>query len=203
VLPDTVLNGSIRVRCAYLKEVIPEDGCFGVYKSKTVFRIGRSVVLDAGDKATLYNFQSKIPEQLKEVFTNLATKNPVKRNVDSIAHHEMRLSWGKLKEASRSNKQPLLIGKIKKLIGLILDNPPELLLGERRLIKSLGIKTRMVPIWVTQYSSGRLSVSWELMTSGRNEAKKWALLALPSSGYKQRDVEEWLASYIGHKDGFA
>ena len=58
----------------------------------------------------------------------------------------------------------------------------------------------MVPIWITRYYSGRLSVSWELMTSGREEAKKWALIAPPSSGYKQRDVEEWLSWYATHTD---
>lgn len=200
VLPTTVLNGSIRVKCAYLEEVIPEDGSFGVYGSKTLFRIGRSVVLDAGDKTTLYNFKSKIPRQLKEVFTHLATKNPDNKKLDSIAHYEMRLTWGKLKDASKSKKNTLLIENIKKLIELVLGNPPKLLLGERRVLSSLGIKTRMFPKFLTLYSSGRLSVSWELMTSGREEAKKWALLAPPSSGYKQRDVEEWLTSYGAHID---
>jgi hypothetical protein len=196
VLPDEVLNGSVRVKCAYLEEVIPEDGCFGVYRSKPRFRIGRSVVLDAGEKAELYNFTSKISEELREVFTYLATKNPRKKENNTIAHFKLKLTWGKLKEASQSLNQLIPIGKIKKLQKLVHNNPPELLLGERQLLTSLGIKTRLVPMQITQYPTGRLSVSWELMTRGRKEAKKWALLAPPSSGYKQKNVEEWLATYL-------
>lgn len=199
-LPDEVLKGSVRVRCAYLKEVIPEDGSFGVYGRKRIFRIGRSVVLDAGEKSKRYNFASKITDELKDVFLRLAIKNPRKKESDTVAHYEKKLTWGKLNKASQPPQQSFFAQNIIELQKLVYDNPPELLVSEKVLLASLGIKTRIVPRYITLYQTGRMSVSWELMTRGRNEAIKWALLAPPSSGHKQKNVEDWLSSMVGKPD---
>jgi hypothetical protein len=199
-LPDEVLKGSIRVRCAYLKEVIPEDGSFGVYGRKRIFRIGRSVVLDAGEKSKRSNFTPKITDELKEVFSQLAIKNPRKKDSDTVAHYEKKLTWGRLKKASQSPQKSFFAQNIIELQKLVYDNPPELLVSEKALLASLGIKTRIVPRYITLYQTGRMSVSWELMTRGRNEAIKWALQAPPSSGHKQKNVEDWLSTMVGIPD---
>jgi hypothetical protein len=199
-LPDEVQKGSIRVRCAYLKEVIPEDGSFAVYGKKRIFRIGRSVVLDAGEKSKHYSFIPKITDELKEVFLRLAVKNPQTKNSDTVAHYEKKLTWGRLKKASQPPQESFFAQKITELQKLVIDNPPELLVSEKNLLASLGIRTRIVPRYITLYHSSRISVSWELMTRGRNEAIKWALLALPSSGYKQKNVEDWLSTMVEQSD---
>ncbi len=192
-LPETVLYGNNRIRCAYLQEVVPEDGAFGVYKNKARFLIGRTKVLDAGEKTEQYNFTSLISDELKEVFTNLATKNARKKEHDTLAHYVMSLTWGKLKEKSKTSQHEQLSEKVEQLKKLVRMNPPELLADEKSLLESIGIKSRMVPVRITLFETGRISVSWELVTRRRNEVIKWALLAPPSSGRKRKDVEIWLS----------
>lgn len=192
-LPETVLYGSNRIHCAYLQEVIPEDGAFGVYENKVRFLIGRTKVLDAGEKSEQYNFTSLIAEDLIKVFAQLATKNNRKKKNSTIAHHVMTLTWGKLKETSKTPQNQELSEKIEQLKQLVLRNSPELLADEKSLLEGIGIKNRMVPIRITLFQTGRISVNWELVTRGRNEVLKWALLAPPSSGRKRRDVEKWLS----------
>jgi len=130
----------------------------------------------------------------------LAIKNTRKKNSDTIAHFDMKLSWGRLKKASQYPRHFCFTERIRKLRKLIYDNPPELLISEKILLASLGVKTRIVPMRITLYQTGRMSVSWELITKGRNDAIKWALLAPPSSGYKKKDVEDWRSTEVRKSD---
>ena len=195
-LPKEILYGSVRVRCAYIQEVVPEDGTFGVYENKVRFLIGRTKVLDAGEKAEHYQFTSLISDELKEVFTHLATKNTRRKEHDTLAHHISSLTCGKLREASETARHWQISDKIEQLKQLVYGNPPELLADEKSMLESVGIKSRMVPLRITLFDTGRISVSWELTTRGRDEALKWALLAPPASGRKRREVERWLSSKL-------
>lgn len=195
-LPFNMVNQNVQVCCAYLQEVIPEDGAFGVYGNRARFCIGRTKILDAGDKSEQYNFTSLISEEMKELFSILAIKNHRKKEHDTIAHFVKSLPWGKLKELSKSSQSPQEAEKIKQLRLLIRNNPPELLVDERSMIESLGIKCRMNPLRITLFETGRISVSWELITKRRSEALKWALMAPPSNGRKRKLVEQWLSNTL-------
>lgn len=196
-LPLSILNQSTRVRRAYLEEVVPEDGTFGIYSGKVWFKIGRTKILDAGDKSTQYQFAALIPQELKDFVANFTTKNNPMKEKDRLVSFVVTLTWGELEDLSNTPEYLQQSDQIRRLQLLIRNNPPELLVDEKAIADSLGIKCRMVPIRITLFETGRISVSWELVTRGRNEALKWALLAPPSSGRKRKQVEQWLSTNLG------
>ncbi len=190
-LPQTLRYGTPEAKRAYLAEVIPEDGFFVERNGQMKFGIKRAHVLDAGPKTDLYNFQSKIPPQYKifiqhygeKQFQTVRNDQPRKRVVLTKRHLK------KLKtEAGTTRDQQLA----KELILIIRNNPCNLIEDEIDLIQSLEIKMRQIFKEIRIYETGRVSTIWEIYTENEDDTKRWATLALPSSGNKRETVNAWL-----------
>lgn len=82
----------------------------------------------------------------------------------------------------------------KELITIVENNPCQLLADEKDLIQSLGIRTQMIIKDIRLYETGRVSTIWELYTKTKTDTKRWADIALPSSGEKRRAVYVWLTN---------
>ncbi|MFX0167953.1 MAG: hypothetical protein ACFE89_01240 [Candidatus Hodarchaeota archaeon] len=190
-LPQTLQYGTPEAKCAYLAELIPEDGYFVERNGQMKFGIKRAQVLDAGPKATLYDFQSKITPQYKvfirhygqKQFQTVRTDQPRKRVVLTKRHLK------KLKTNAETTKDQQLA---KELMLILRNNPCNLLEDEKNLIQSLGIKMKQIFKEIRIYETGRVSTIWEIYTEKEDDTQHWATLALPSSGYKRDAVNDWL-----------
>jgi hypothetical protein len=65
-----------------------------------------------------------------------------------------------------------------------------------RLAKSIGIKTTKRVKEISLFDSGRVSVTWYAKTRRQKDTINWAMFAAPASGYKRREVENWLAMLV-------
>jgi hypothetical protein len=190
-LPQTLRYGSSEAKLAYLAEVIPEDGFFVERNGQMKFGIKRAHVLDAGPKTNLYNFQPRITPQYKafiqqygeKKFQTVRHDQPRKRVVLTKRHLQ------KLKtEAETTQDQQLA----KELILIIRNNPCNLIEDEKNLIQSLEIKMKQIFKEIRVYETGRVSTIWEIYTEKEEDTRRWAALALPSSGNKRDAVYAWL-----------
>jgi hypothetical protein len=189
-LPKAIREGSKAVKCAYLEEVIPEDGYFHTHHGPK-FGIKRAQILDAGQKADQYDFKSKISIECKEFIIKRGETRQQKIR-DEPTRKVIILVWGKLVALSKSNSitnREIAI-QLRKSVEM---NPCLLLVDEKQLCESLGIKMSEKIKEVHLHQSGRISVIWEIHTQNKDDAKRWAKLAMPSSDPKQTEVIEWLA----------
>jgi hypothetical protein len=168
-----------------------KDGYFHTHHGPK-FGIKRAQVLDAGQKADQYDFESRIPIGCKE-FIRKHGKTHQHKIRDEPTRKVTTLVWGKLIALSRPNR----ISNRKIAIQLrkaVETNPCLLLRDEKQLCESLGINISEKIKEIHLYQSGRVSAIWEIHTRNRNDAKRWAEFAIPSSNPKMTEVKEWLAS---------
>ncbi len=67
-----------------------------------------------------------------------------------------------------------------------------MLIDERRLLRSLGIKSTLSWKLISLYESGRVSVLWELRTKSQFDTALWGVLAPPNDVVKRNKFEQWL-----------
>lgn len=186
-LHPAILNGNILVKCAYLSELIPEDGGFYNDEGSGWFEWKRAVILDAGPKNEVYSFEPKISSEQKTLLAQHGTIK--KRRIrDEQPKDEIILRWTQIQELTK-NPENHEFQKLKKIIE---ENPCLLLEDEKKLCESLGIQIYKTPKEIHIQESGRVSVIWKANTKNQKNAVRWALLAPPSSGYKRRAVLEWV-----------
>lgn len=195
-LPGRIRDGSNAVKCAYLSEVIPEDGYFDTH-GRAKFGIKRAQVLDAGPKAQIYDFQSRIPPPIHN-FIKEHGETRKHRIRNEAPREETILVYGKVKELEKS--EDVQISKsAKHLREIINQNSCQLLDDEVALIASLGISMHKTPKEIHVQQNGRISIIWEAYTLEESDAIRWAQLAMPSSNPKKRKVEEWLSLQVNSK----
>ncbi len=190
-LSSFILNGTPRIKCAYLEELIPEDGYFRADGKTGSFEWKRATIIDAGPKNSQYNFEPKINAEHKE-FIRRFGQSHVSRRSDSRIREQVILRTHALKKLSEQSDGPEVRFISSELRRIIKENPCQLLESEKTLCESLGIKITRRAITIHLYKNGRTSIIWGAKTTGQKDALRWALLAPPSSGYKRRNVEEWL-----------
>jgi hypothetical protein len=188
-LPEVIRRGSEQVKCAYLAEVIPEDGYFHTY-GRAKFGIKRAQILNAGPKAESYNFKSQISPELQQFIKQHGEKR-IQHIRDEPPREETVLVWGKIKKLEKSITLQIR-DAAKQLRETIEKNLCQLLEDEIMLLKSLGISMTKKPKEIHLQSSERISVMWETYTTKEEDALRWAQLALPASKPKRNRVENWL-----------
>jgi hypothetical protein len=191
-LPKAIRKGSNEVKCAYIAEVIPEDGFFVDRNGQLKFGIKRTTILDAGPKAEIYNFQQKITDTQKD-FIYRYGKKQYQTIRDDKPRRQITLTKGRLEqlktEANTKQDQKLA----DELIATIISNPCQLLKDEKELIQSLGIRMQDIFKEIHLYETERVSAVWEIYTDSNYDTRLWADIALPSSGEKRVTVLEWLS----------
>jgi hypothetical protein len=192
-LPQPISNGTKEIKCAYLEELIPEDGNFHCDdRGLAKFQWSRATVLDAGPKSETYNTKSEVSSELKEFLLNYGRKNDI--TIDGeVSSQYFSLRVSELEELAESDN-PQLRTSALNLLEIIKDNPNQLLLDEVELCKSLGIDIRTSPTKISLYKSGRVSVQWEAVTRGQKDAEKWAKMAPPADVRKFDLVKKWIES---------
>ena len=188
-LPEVIREGSFSVKCAYLEEVIPEDGYFHTHHGPK-FGIKRAQILDAGSKAENYQFHSKISDNCKTFIHEQGEKRT--RTIRDEPPVEITvLVFGKIEQLEKHN-DPKIREAASQLKQTILGNPCQLLKDEFEICQSLGIKMDEKIKEVHLHQSGRVSVMWEIITLKEEDALHWAGIAMPSSNPKRKRVKDWL-----------
>ena len=180
-LSERILNSSERVRCAYLEELIPEDGYF---HPSTGFAWNRSHALHAGNKTVYSGFEQKISQDEVSLMQEFGTKSEklVKRK---------NIPYGALKEL-QTHEDYRFADAARNLVQAINENPNQLIRDECRIAESLGIQVTLLPDQV-RYSlaTGRVSVRWRASTTGVDDALRWADICPPNDIEKKQVVENW------------
>jgi hypothetical protein len=181
-LPDFILNGSIRTKCAFLEEYVPEDGSFDGKQ----FDISAAVVLHLPES------DREVPEEIID-FVIRNTERIVYKNVDEETRYIRRLYPGILKQIVKeeSSMDSAFAETTQKLIE---ENPHKLLSDLAEVCKSLGIQVSLKPQRL-EYSegSGRLSLIWRLRSQRRKDTMRWALLAPPNDVNKKGKVMQYIS----------
>ncbi len=180
-LSERILNGSERVRGAYLEELIPEDGYF---HPSTGFAWNRSHALHAGNKTADSGFEQRISQDEVSLMQEFGTKSKklVKRK---------SISYGALKEL-QTHDDHRFADAARNLVQAINENPNRLIRDECRIAESLGIQVTLLPDQV-RYSlaTGRVSVRWRASTTSVDDALRWADICPPNDIEKKQVVENW------------
>lgn len=180
-LSERILNGSERVRGAYLEELIPEDGYF---HPSTGFAWNRSHALHAGNKTVDSGFEQRISQNEVSLMQEFGTKSK-----DLVRRKS--ISYGALKELQK-HEDHRFADAARNLVQAINENPNWLIRDECRIAESLGIQITLLPDQV-RYSldTGRVSVRWRASTTSMDDALRWADICPPNDIEKKRAVENW------------
>jgi hypothetical protein len=190
-LPSAINNGSTQIKCAYLEELIPQDGNFHVDKAgQAVFQWTRGTVVDAGEKAKRYGFESKISSELKHFVRRFSKLREPRYGTDTVRpHFSLRYSQLERLQGSSSSRVRQAAARLKEIIK---DNQNRLITDEVGLCESLGIEIAWGPQVINSYPSGRVTVIWHARTRSQDDALRFALEALPADTRKRAMVMDWL-----------
>ena len=180
-LSERILNGSERVRGAYLEELIPEDGYF---HPSTGFAWNRSHALHAGNKTVDSGFEQRISQNEVSLMQEFGTKSK-----DLVRRKS--ISYGALKEL-QIHDDHRFAAAARNLVQAINENPNRLIRDECRIAESFGIQVTLLPDQV-RYSlaTGRVSVRWRASTTSVDDALRWADICPPNDIEKKQVVENW------------
>ncbi len=193
-LPSYILQGSREVQCAYLAQLIPEEGCVTVIPEKNRIQLswGRSLALDAGVKAKSYKFKPLISAVEKKFLHHFGTTTIEHYGDPDKQVQTRKLSWAELKRLTHS-KDPEVVATAKRLKQCVHDYPCHLVEGEVSVCRGLGIKIAKRPTIINLYEkSGRVTVQWLAITRRTEDAIRWALLAPPDDQRKRGQLVEGL-----------
>jgi phosphopantetheinyl transferase (holo-ACP synthase) len=185
-LPDFILNGSERIRCAYLEEVIPEDGTVVITEKSRCISITRNKVLFDSKKGDQYIFEQKLLNEHIELIKTYGTT--IRGQVTGV-----KLTVGRIRELCDSSD--LRVQKIAEhLLYTVYKTPPTLLVDEFKLILSLGLHCpNPRPQHVVWYNkTDRVSSSWALTLSENTSMERWGIIAPPNDGIKRKKLVDWM-----------
>lgn len=189
-LPAVIRYASPRAKAAFLSELIVEDGQFD-FQTSAHFYWFRSVALHAGNKSSVYGFIPRVSsEDIRFICEHSIKKHIWSDHTKSLV---FELSFKILNELRKSDDS-LESQHASNLIRIIKENESNLLEGERRIAKDIGISTQREPIHIRYYiDSGRVSVKWRARTQRVKDTELWAKLALPNDVIKAKKVVKWLS----------
>ena len=176
-----IREGSEPVKRAYIEDFVSQDGCIG--NNSVIWRRGN--VIDAGEKAENYKFESKI--NIKEIEFIIEHGREERGNAKSTS-----LSWGKLEELKLSTSETLsdTADKIQKII---TENRNRLIDDEAAIVKNLGVDIEVKASEIKHYpKSGRVSVIWQAHTTGLKEAIKLGIITPPNDEIKEQKMREMI-----------
>jgi len=188
-LPDFILNGPPEVMCAYLEEVVPEDGYFSFSEKTQRIGISRNVVLYDGEKGETYGFTQKLTPVHIKLIQKYGTEKcgPIGKGKS--------LTIGRMREITQS--KDIDESEIAtQLLKIALNNPDTLLDDEHKVILSLGLTCQTPRLqevtWLEK--TGRVSASWKLTMSDLISLAKWGIIALPNDERKRKTMLSWMKS---------
>jgi hypothetical protein len=189
-LPDFIMRGTFSSRCGYFEEVLPEEACISIRKNGIGYVIlGRRVILQDPSKSKVYGISSKIIQNHIDLIQKKGREESKSYGSEVIIEVSMVLSRYKLRLQKKNHGNVRAANQFLKIIN---DNPPQLLIDERRLLRSLGIKSSLSWKVVSLYESGRVSVLWEIRTKSQLDTALWGVLAPPNDVVKREKFERWL-----------
>jgi hypothetical protein len=178
-LVESLRNGSVKQKIAYLEELIAEDGSFEPLPG---FRWSRTVVLNPGKRDQRYRIQPKLSEPEADFILNHEASR-----IDEKRKHAI-VPVSKMKQHPNSKIAQNILKIIKTSRCHLLDD-------EVALAEGLGLVMNVYPEHITVYEeTRRISLKWVAKTKSKNDAIRWALLALPNCSKKKKKVEGWLAA---------
>lgn len=195
VIPNFIMNGPPEVQAAYLEEVIPEDGWITIQDKERDYAkisISRDIALYDSDKENKYNFENKIPESLIELFQKKAEKK-----IRHFGREESQVYYefsAKSLEQLQDSKSKQIALMAKKLLFVILENPPELLVNEHSLCEMNGIimtEPNLEKVLLSE-KTGRVSAVWYISTSSQADVARWGLFAPSNDARKQSVLALWM-----------
>ncbi len=192
-LPQIIRYGTAAVKCAYLQEVIPEEGYFA---KRTHFQFGikRAQVLASGDKEGTDAFVEKI-STAEKAFIQKYGRERIYQIRDDRPRREFILVWGRLKKLAKDAKDNHVRQIAKHLVKTVQENKCTLLEDEIQLVASLGISMYKLIKQIHTQESGRVSAIWEAYTRRKIDTYKWSQLAMPSTGIKRKATKAWITHY--------
>jgi len=189
-LPKFIMQGSFSRRCGYFEEVLPEEACISIRKNGLGYVIlGRRVILQDPSKLKVYGVISKITQNHIDLIRSKGKEEFKSYGSEEIIEESIVLSRYRLRILK---KNPGNIRDANQLLKIINENPPKLLIDERRLLTSLGIKSTLSWKLISLYESGRVSVLWEFRTKCQLDTALWGVLAPPNDVVKREKFERWL-----------
>ena len=190
-LPDFIKNGSDEIKCAYLRELIPEEGSITFTKEwNAKIAWGRTVILYDENKEHLYGKIEKITTQHIKL---------IKR--DDISSYEkkrecFRVPTGKLRDLMNTT-DPEIAKLATQLYNIVMSNPPSLMEDEKELCASLGISSSRHLSYVRYYvKSGRVSSHFETAVASLKDVARWSLIAPPNDRRKAKLLADWVAKKL-------
>lgn len=184
------MQGAFSSRCGYFEEVLPEEACISIRKNGIGYVIlGRRVILQDPSKLKAYGVISKISQNHIDIIRSNGKEEFKSYGTDEIIEESIVLSRYRLRILK---KNPGKVRVTNQLLKIINENPPKLLIDERRLLRSLDIKSTLSWKLVSLYESGRVSVLWELRTKSQFDTALWGVLAPPNDVVKRKKFEQWL-----------
>jgi hypothetical protein len=187
-LPDFILYGSPEVVCAYLEEVIPEDGKVVLTEKTRSIGITRNTILYDATKSERYGFEQRLSQEHIE----LIKQQGAPRGKTSIVQSRA-LTIGTLRKLGLSENPELSI-PAREILRVALQNPSTLLQDEYELLKALGIKCPEPLFQNVQWfeKSKRVSATWALSVGDQISIAMWGLLALPNDKHKAGKLNRWM-----------
>lgn len=189
-LPDFIIQSTFSSRCGYFEELLPEEACISIRKSGTGYVIlGRRVILQDPSKSKAYGVISKVTQTHIRLIRSNGKEESKSYNSEEVMEKSIVLSRYRLRTL---RKKPEKVREANQLLKIVKENPPQLLIDERKLLNSIGIKTCLSWKLVTLYKSGRVSVLWELRTKSQYDTALWGILAPPNDVVKLNKFQGWL-----------
>jgi hypothetical protein len=185
-LPEGHLDWSEGARCAYLEELIPEDGSFSTKRGFSWFR---NHALYDRDAIKEHGFTSQITT--REIELVKTEGNPSKGLID-----QYELSFGKLERLQQSENHNQSQAA-KHLVQIISNSPNNLIEDERGIAENLGIKIALSPTSVKYFpKSERVSIKYTAYTASKDDAIRWGEICPPNDERKRNEVESWLREIV-------
>lgn len=189
-LPNFIMSGPFTNRCGYFEEVLPEEACISIRKDgKGYVILGRRSVLQDPAKSKVYSNISILTQNQIHLISKYGRKNTKSYGSKEVLEESIVLSRHRLRNLI---EKPNKGRDANQFLEFIINHPPQLLIDERKLLSSIGIKTCLSWKLATLYESGRVSALWELRTKSQYDTALWGILSPPNDVVKMNKFQGWL-----------
>ncbi|MBS3793438.1 MAG: hypothetical protein KGY80_00875 [Candidatus Thorarchaeota archaeon] len=151
---------------------MPQDGTV----SSNYIHWTHSNVLDAAEKAEIYNIEPKVGEEEIELIKEHGTRE----------EYSWVLSYMELQKLQKTESEEIR-RVARNLWDTVIENPNRLVQDEVRIVRRMGIEYSRMPYTIRYYTrTKRVSVAWTAVPDGILESVKLMILA-PSNDVVKRE----------------
>jgi hypothetical protein len=185
-LPKHFQDWCHEAKCAYLEELIPEDGSFDI---RGRFSWSRSHAIYVDKEKENYDFESKISSG--EINLVIEKGRLSKGIIDQYA-----LSFGEL-EKLQDDQNSSISETARHLTKAALESNNRLIEDEKEIAESIGVEISLNPANVKYFpKTGRVTIKWKAVTHTREDAIYWARTCPPNDVRKREEVETYLRNVV-------